>query len=248
MNKLKVIVFACAFACVRVDAQTENPVRVLLTYGGHGFDEKAFFSMCDSLPGVKVTKAEMPKQADLLKPGLEKEYDVIVMYDMASGFTPEQQASFTNLLNTGIGLVATHHNLGAHGEWPEYRNMIGGAWLAAPKTIDDRKYPGSTYAEDVDFNVAVADKKHPITKGVSDFTVHDEVYGRFYVAPDVHVLLTCDHPKCGHDIAWTLQYGKSRVFYLMLAHGPSGYEHPSYQKLLVNGIRWAADARKGLTR
>ena len=248
MKQLLMLVCVCAFALASVDAQSEKPIRVLLTYGGHGFDAKEFFALWDALPGVAYTKAELPKQADLLKPGLEKDFDVIVMYDMAPGFTPDQQAAFTKLLDTGIGLVATHHNLGAHQDWPEFRKIIGGSWLAKAKTIDGKSYPNSTYAEDVDFNVAVADKDHPITKGVAGFTIHDEIYGQFYVAPGVHVLLTCDHPKAGHDIAWTTQYGKSRVFYLMLAHGPSGYDNPNYRKLLINGIHWAAAEKKELPR
>lgn len=245
MKQLMMLACVCAFAMARADAQTEKPVRVLLTYGGHGFETKEFFAMWDALPGVTYTKAELPGQADLLKPGLEKDYDVIVMYDMVAAFTPEQQAAFTKLLGTGIGVVATHHNLGAHQNWPEYWKIIGGSWLAAPRKIDGKDYPASTYAEGVDFNVAVADKDHPITKGVADFSIHDEIYGQFYVAPGVHVLLTCDHPKSGHDIAWTTSYGRSRVFYLLLAHGPSGYDNPNFRKLLTNGIRWAAEGKAG---
>lgn len=95
----------------------KGKIRVFLTYGGHGFEEKPFFAMFDSLPGVVYTKAELPKATDLLKPSLKKDYDVIVMYDRASyegvpEFTREQQKAFVELLNTGIGLVSLHHNLG----------------------------------------------------------------------------------------------------------------------------------------
>jgi len=243
MKTLMIVMVFCVCGIVRGEEPSGNAVRVLLTYGGHAFDERAFFAMWDGLPGVKYTRAELPKQADLLKPGLEKEYDVIVLYDMASGFTPEQKAAFTNLLNTGIGVVAMHHNLGAHGEWPEYRKIIGGAWFAKPTSIDAEDYPSSTYAEGVDFKVTIGDQAHPITKDLLDFAAHDEIYGQFYVAPSAHVLLTCDHPLSGHNIAWTMHYGKSRVFYLLLAHGPSGYTNPNYQKLLVNGIQWAAKVK-----
>ena len=67
-----------------------KPVRVLLTYGGHPFEEAPFYAMLDTLPGIVYTKVEMPKAAELFKPGLEKDFDVIVMYDMAQSFTPEQ--------------------------------------------------------------------------------------------------------------------------------------------------------------
>ena len=51
-------------------AEEPQSLRVLVTYGGHGFKQKEFFAMWDALPGVTYTKAEMPKEADLLQPGL----------------------------------------------------------------------------------------------------------------------------------------------------------------------------------
>ena len=223
--------------CRAAEAKT---LRVLVTFGGHGFEQKEFFAMWDALPGVTYAKAEMPKDADLLKPGLEKQYDVIVMYDMAKGFTPEQRKALAALLDVGIGLVATHHNLGAHPDWPGFTRIIGGKYLFAPETIDGKKLDGSTYADDQELNVTVADKQHPITKDLADFTIHDEAYGNFYVAPDSHVLLTTDHPKCGHEIAWTRQTGKSRVCYLMFGHDHKSWDNPNYRELLVRAIHWAA--------
>ena len=72
----------------------KGKIRVLLTYGGHGFEEKAFFAMFDSFPDVVYTKAKMPQAAELLKSSLKKDFDVIVMYDMTPSFTPEQQKGF----------------------------------------------------------------------------------------------------------------------------------------------------------
>lgn len=233
-------IIAAALLAISVRAAEDKPLRVLLTYGGHGFQQKEFFAMWDAMPGVTYTKAELPKDAGLLKPGLEKDYDVIVMYDMSKGFTREQEAAFTNLLNTGIGVVATHHNLGAHPDWSEYAGIIGGKYLFKKETIGGKEYPASTYDHGQDISVAVADKEHPITKGIADFVIHDETYGRFYVAPDSHVLLTTDHPKCGHDIAWTRQSGKSRICYLIFGHDSDAWQNPNYRELLRRAMRWAA--------
>lgn len=221
-------------------AAEEKPLRVLVTFGGHGFQQKEFFAMWDALPGVTYTKAEMPQEADLLKPGLEKQYDVIVMYDMTKGFTPKQRKGFMALLDAGIGLVSTHHNLGAHRDWPGFARIIGGKYVFKPETLDGRKLEKSTYAHDQDLRVKIADKEHPITKGLADFVIHDESYGNFYVAPDAHVLMTTDHPKCGRDIAWTTTYGKSRVCYLIFGHDSKAWENPAYQDVLGRAIRWAA--------
>jgi len=41
-------------------------------------------------------------------------------------------------------------------------------------------------------------------------------------------------------LAWVGEYGKSRVFYLMLGHDGKAYANPSYRELVLRGIRWAA--------
>ncbi len=239
MKKFMMMIAAVLVAGV-INAADNKPLRVLLTFGGHGFQQKEFFAFWDALPGITCTKAEMPKDAGLLKPGLEKQFDVIVTYDMVKQITPEQQKDFVALLNAGIGLVATHHNLGANLGWPEYRKIIGGKYLAQNETIDGKELVKSTYDHGQEISVTIADKEHPITKGLADFVIHDETYGHFYVAPDSHILLTTDHPKCGHDIAWTRQYGKSRICYLIFGHDNEAWQNPNYKELLLRAIRWAA--------
>src|SRR5580658_4480723 len=125
-----VCLLACGFlTCGAAGAEPPAAkIRVLLTYGGHGFEEKPFFAMFDALPDVRYTKAQLPQSAGLLKPGLEKDYDVIVRYDMVAKFAPEQEKAFVALLHRGIGLVALHHNLCAHSKWPEYTKIIGGKY------------------------------------------------------------------------------------------------------------------------
>lgn len=218
-------------------------IRVLLTYGGHGFEQAPFFALFESIPDVEVTRAELPKQFDLLKPGLEKRYDVIVRYDMCPKITPAQRKAFVELLNRGIGLVALHHNVGAHREWDEYRKIIGGKFIFGPCTIDGKRYARTPWSHGEHLDVVVADRRHPITRGIADFKIHDETYGPFYVAEGVHVLLTTDHPKNNRVVAWTTKYGRSPVFYLMFGHDHFAYENPSYRKLVAQGIRWAAGKR-----
>jgi type 1 glutamine amidotransferase len=216
-------------------------IRILLTYGGHGFQEKPFFAMFDALPGIKYTKAAFPKVAERLKPGLEKEFDVIVRYDMEKEASPEEQKAFIELLGRGIGLVSLHHNLCALQDWLEYRKIIGGRYLFAPMEEGGKKYGPSSYDESGEAaNMAIADREHPITKGLSDFVMRDETYNHYFVEPSVHVLLTTNSPRNTHEVAWTNEYGKSRVFYIQCGHGPGAWKNPAYTQILERGIRWAA--------
>jgi len=116
----------------------------------------------------------------------------------------------------------------------------GGKYLFKGETLEGREMKKSTYAHGQDMKVTIADKAHAITKGLADFEIHDETYGGYFVARDVHVLLTTDHPKCGKEIGWVKEYGKSRVFYLLLGHDAKAWANPAYPALVKRGIQWAA--------
>jgi type 1 glutamine amidotransferase len=246
MNRRAIMITALACAAglmtpapVRT-APNDAKLRVLLTFGGHDFQAKEFFAMWDALPGVTYTKAPLPASADLLKPGLEKEYDAIVLYDMIKELTSEQQRGLIELLDRGIGVVSLHHNLASNLDWPEYHKVIGATWLWSKKTIDGREYGPSTYEHGQEIPVQIADKDHPITRGMSDFVIHDETYGNTYVSPSVHVLLRANNPKNASPFAWVSHYGKSRVVYFQAGHDAEAWKNPSFQEFLRRSIRWAA--------
>jgi type 1 glutamine amidotransferase len=235
-----IVAVACAGPLLAAEPGEQGKIRILLTTGGHGFEAEPFYGMFDALENVEYTKAELPKDAGLLKPGLEKEYDCIVMYDMVRGITPEQQKAFVALLKTGIGVVSLHHNLGAHRDWDEFRKIIGGKFMLVEGEVDGKPFKKTPWSHDEDLKITVVDKGHPITQGIDDFEIHDETYGDYYTAPGIKVLLKTDHPKNNPELAWTTSYGKSRVFFLMLGHDGKAYANPSLRKLIAQGICWAS--------
>src|SRR4051812_45350329 len=141
-----VLALACTFGLIStasVRTADDGPkLRVLLTFGGHDFQEKEFFAMWDAMPGVTYTKAPLPQSAELFKPGLEKQYDAIVLYDMVKELKPEHQQGLLALLDRGIGVVALHHNLSGNLEWAEYHKVIGGTRLWEKGTNDGRGVGG----------------------------------------------------------------------------------------------------------
>jgi len=247
MRKLLAVGLVVCLAALMSAAQgappeksAKPPLRVLLVTGGHAFDQTPFFEMFEGRKDLLCRRGAYPEAAALLKPGLEKECDVIVMYDMVKMIAPEQQRAFVALLNAGIGLVLLHHDLGAHGDWPEFTKIRGGKYFLQPGTVDGKAFPASTYAEGETVNVLVADRGHEITKGIQDFVLHDEVYGGCYVSPTVQVLLKTDHPQSSPALAWVHRYGNSRVFYLMSGHDSAAWKNPNFTAILFRGIHWAA--------
>jgi type 1 glutamine amidotransferase len=218
----------------------EPKLRVLLTYGGHEFQEKEFFDLWDSLPGITYTKAPLPQSAGLLKPGLENDFDAIVCYDMVKELSAEHQRGLLALLDRGIGFVSLHHNFGSNLEWAEYHKIIGGAWLWEKRKIDGREYGPSTYEHGQEIAVKIADPDHPITRGLRDFVIHDETYGKTYVDPSMHLLLTADNPRNVAPFAWTSRRGNSRIVYFQAGHDSEAWKNPNFQRILVRSIRWTS--------
>jgi type 1 glutamine amidotransferase len=216
-------------------------VKVLLVTGGHGFEKEPFYSVFKENSAIEFTaaahaaktNATVFERDDLLS------YDVVVLYDMPKSITEPQKAKFLSLLDKGTGLVVLHHALVSYQQWPEYEKIIGGRYVEPPG-MEGKVTPEFGYQHNVDVPVVIAAKDHPITKGLQDFTIHDEIYWGFRVGADVTPLLTTTHPKSGKTLSWVRTQSKSRIVYLQLGHDHSAYENPNYRQLVAQSIQWAA--------
>lgn len=245
MKRIVGLICLFCFCCCGLAAAAE-PIRVLIVTGGHGYEEEPFYAAFDAMEGIQYDKTAYPEAFDLLKPGLEKKYDVVLAYDMCThDISPEQAADFIALLKQGgIGYFGLHHTLSGHRKWEEYTDVLGGKYFFEKQTRDGKDQGPSSYYHDQDLKIEVADREHPITKGLEAFDIHDETYKDFYVSPKVRVLLTTDHPKNNREIAWTHVYGKTPVFYFMLGHDHLAYENPGFREIIARGIRWLAEEKE----
>ena len=235
------VVVGCLPAVLAADAAGgPGKIRVLLVHGGHEFETNQFFAMFRANDDITLTVVQHPKAQEWFKPERAAAYDVLVFYDMWQEISDEAKAGLISVLKQGKGLVALHHCLGSFQKWDEYANIIGGRYHLDNWTHDGKEMPGSTYKHDVDFKVHIADRNHPVTRGLKDFAIHDETYGGFEVKPASHILLTTDEPTSGREIAWSGNYGGARVVYIQLGHDHQAFENPNYSRLVRQAIRWVA--------
>jgi len=245
MNRfLFLILFAVMLSIACKNTESVKKLQVLVITGGHDFEHDAFFEMFKSFGDVEFTEAVQPQANQLYVTGEANRYDAIVLYDMVQDITGEQKQAMMSLFKNGKGLVVLHHALASYNNWDEYEKLVGGRYYLNPTVKDGKEIPGSTYRHNVDVNVHIADPDHPVTSGLMDFVLHDEVYGGFYTEPSVHPLLTTDHPQSSPIIAWTNEYGKSRVVTIQPGHDAHSWNNPNYRKLLHNAIRWIAQTDK----
>jgi len=240
---LLVVSLFCMAVSSLLAEESKPAFNVLIVTGGHGFDKPNFYKMFDDMPNVRYDKAELPNDMDMLAPGLEKKYDLLLTYDLNNfpSITTEQRERFAALVEGGMPLLVFHHSLCGHNDWSLYRTMVGGQYLRKPTEIDGKVYPASSYKHDLDMAIQVVDKEHPITRGIENFTIHDEGFKGLYIREGVHVLLKTDHPDATPELAWTTRYGKGAIFAIALGHDKASYENPQLQQILRQGIQWCIE-------
>lgn len=217
----------------------EEKISVLLLTGGHGFDRPAFFDMLDSFENIEYKEMRHPNaNAYFLNP---EGYDVILFYDMVQEISEAERAGFEKLVKQeGIGLVFLHHSIVSYQDWDFYRDILGGRYIENGKETETQ----STYRHDVQFNARMANQDHPITRGIEDFDIEDEIYGQVFIAPEVNVLISTSHPESMEHLMWCREVNpKTRSVYLQPGHGPEIFAESSYRKLLKYSLEWAAFRR-----
>jgi len=217
-------------------AEPPEKIKVAVVTGGHDFQREPFFSMFKGYDDIEYVEAQQKDHSEIFEDISGWDYDVIVLYNMTQNISPKRQENFVKLLKQSVGLVALHHSIGSFQQWDEYRKIIGSKYYlkATGQTA------ASTYKHDVDFTVHIADAGHPITRGLSDFLIHDETYKGCRFEKDNQVLLTTDHPDSDKSIGWVRRYGKARVCGIQLGHDNAAYKNPNYRELMVRAIRWCA--------
>ena len=217
----------------------KQQARVLLVTGGHDFDRESFDKFLNSLPGISVAEVKHPNALSMFRPENRASYDVVLFYDMPQRINEQEKQDFIDCLNAGKGIIVWHHAFCSYQNWDEYQNIIGGRYHERPWTDKDGiARAASSYKYNVKISAKVADKKHPVTKGIKKFDIIDEAYGNGVVNPNVHVLLATDEPLSTPSIAWANKYGNSKVVTILLGHDNQAWSNPNFAKLLTQSILW----------
>lgn len=228
-------------------------IKTLLLSGENNHDWRRSTPFCKELlegTGLfDVTVTEDPAavlaDADAIK-------DVDLFFDDYFGpdWPAEVQANFERAIAGGAGLVILHAANNSFPGWAEFEKMAGLLW---------RDEAG--HGEFHEFEVKITEVDHPITRGMEDFLIWDELYHNLTNPQNVdfQVLATAysSPDKVGsgnHEpMMAVLEYGKGRVFHQILGHvwagDPNGeykgasmiaLENASFKRSLLRGCQWAA--------
>jgi type 1 glutamine amidotransferase len=148
--------------------------------------------------------------------------DDISAADRASWVTAEVQDAFVAYVREGNGLLAVHSGT-VYAQMPVLRGLIGGAFIRHPKQCPVTVEP---------------QEGHPLTVGSAPFTLVDEHYLMELDDAQADLYLTTTSEHGTQPGGWTRREGKGRVCVLSPGHNVEVWQHPSFQALLSNALRW----------
>ena len=178
-------------------------------------------------------EATLTEDAGLLAADSLSGYDVLVFNTLRrqeTALSGAERAAMTRFIGGGKGFVCIHISGCAPEEWPEYHDVTGGGWIMGT----------STHPPYGQFTVNVADPGHPGAADITDFVTNDELYTKLGWREGNEVFMTADLDGEARPISWTRKYGKGRVFATTLGHNRLSFQTPSFQRLVLNGVGWAA--------
>ena len=199
-------------------------------------------------------------------------YRLVVLDYNGDDWSADMNAAFTAYVQGGGGVVVYHAADNAFPFWQAYNEMIalggwGGRnlasgpyfyWKDGALQSDDAPGIGGSHGFRHEFVLDCRTASHPITDGLPARWKHasDELYDRMRGPGGIKDLLytafsSPEQRGSGREepLIFTVEYGKGRVFHIMLGHcGDSLENNPAmqcagFQTLLLRGSEWCATGR-----
>jgi uncharacterized protein len=165
-------------------------------------------------------------------------YDLVFLH-LYNAKTPTlslaAKENVARFVKEGKGLAISHLSSASFKEWGEFPKLCGRCWVMGKSGHGPRGV----------FKVRVANKNHPITQGLADFEADDELYAKLEGDAPITILVEADSEwsKQTEPLAFTVEYGKGRVFHETFGHDGKAIRNPAVQNLIRRGCEWAATGK-----
>jgi len=244
MNRLIIGVLSVIFTMYISQCTADGKYRTLLLSGSNNHDWRATTPVImETLEKDGRFKVDVTERPDTMTVAMLNRYDLIVSNwnkfpAQNALWPPAVKQAFLDFIEKGGGFVCIHAASATHGDWDDFFRIAGGCW-------GEKTHHGAMDT----FTVNV--RKHPITKGMKDFDVFDELWVDLKYSPDAEIICTAkadeyrSQPDKTEPVALVTHYGDGRGFYLVLGHNANVMQNPDWQQLLLQGSAWVAAKRVG---
>lgn len=167
-----------------------------------------------------------------------KGYDVIVLTRFDRGtpvMTDQAKANLLNYIKGGKGFYVQHLGSASFPKWDEFGKLCGRKWVMGTSGHNARSV----------FEAKVVNKTHPITQGIANFKIFDELYSKLQGDTEIDVLVSAysDFSEKEEPLVFARPYGKGRSVHNALGHDFKAILNPSMVQLIQRSVEWAATGK-----
>jgi len=222
-----------------------SPLRVLILSGMNNHDWQR------TTPALKTVYEDSGRFAvDVTDNPSSLTAETLAKYDLVTSnwtnFPKEDRVwgetgehALLDFVRGGKGFALFHAAAASFPTWREYRQLIGAGWVMGTTAH------GAIHT----FEVTIRDRKHPITHGLGDFSIRDELWHQMGLQSTAHILCTAfsatEMGGSGKDepVALVTELGKGRCLNLVLGHDAAAMVSPGWRLLMLRGSEWAATGK-----
>jgi len=235
-----ILFFICLFVFDSYDCKNDR-TEVLILSGSNNHDWKQTTLVLEEMfKKSGVFKTEVTCRPETLHVEKLEEFDVILSNwnswpENNVRWSAELENALLKFIKNGGGFVTFHASTSAFYEWPDFKQISVAAWV-------DSTWHGKTGKT----QVLIRNKEHPVTKGMEDFRIFDELWVNAEKNESFEVLATATNADIGdkgidHQPAvFVKHFGKGRIFHTILGHDTVAMNNASFQELMLRGTKWAA--------
>ncbi len=143
---------------------------------------------------------------------------------------PSTRQAISGFVSAGGGLLAVHSAPICFDDWPEWGDIVGGAWRWG---VSSHPPAGPVSAE--------VTGDHPVVAGLGPrIELDDEVYGDLALRPGIETLAVAwrhpgDEPQ---PVVWAHAFGAGRVVFDGFGHDAASIRHPDNARVLAQALTW----------
>ena len=212
-----------------------NKKSVLILLGGMWHDFDGFTSVMKPVFEAVGYRVESTYDLDVLRRLEQAGCDLLLSYTCLSShrqgyadtgpekLTDDQVSGLTRWVQQGGGLLAAHAATVIGDSSPRLGRLLGGVFLSHPEPFA--------------FTVTPSSGEHPITAGIPAFEVLDEFYIQEY-DPSVEIHMASMYQEVAYPMVWSRTEGSGRVACVAPGHFPDVWNHPTYQRLMLQTAGW----------
>lgn len=237
MRILAYVITCTILALSAPEASADKRPRVLLLTGigsdggssypdwRHQFYNNEIAEILQDLVRVDITE-------DLSRLNREQlaDYRLIINNSVILAPSREQLDAFYQFVASGNAYLALHSGLASFLNSERYPQMMGGRFVGANNLREFEVFTFDSWYG-YDYN---QQQQHPITRGMPNFRVRDELYIVQTNTPDLEVIARGENLP----LLWWHPWENGKAMGLTLGHDLETIENPGYRQLLRNSVRW----------